>query len=51
MKPFYHALLILLTGLGWGVAFYYALCLDDAIAELTEVRVMYHINHQPTKEL
>jgi len=51
MKTFYHAILILLTGLGWGVAFYYALCLDEAISELTEVRVMYHMEHQPIKEL
>jgi hypothetical protein len=47
MRDYATALLCLITGLGYGLAFYFALEMgaqrdekDRAIAELTEVRVM-----------
>jgi hypothetical protein len=47
MRDYATALLCLVTGLGYGLAFYFALEMgeqrdekDRAIAELTEVRVM-----------
>ena len=47
MKDYAIAILCLVTGLGYGLAFYFALEMgaqreekDRAIAELTEVRVM-----------
>lgn len=47
MKDYFIAVLCLVTGLGYGLAFYFALEMgaerdekDRAIAELTEVRVM-----------
>ena len=47
MREYSTALLCLVTGLGYGLAFYFALEMgeqrdekDRAIAELTEVRVM-----------
>jgi len=47
MKDYFIAVLCLITGLGYGLAFYFALEMgeqrdekDRAIAELTEVRVM-----------
>ena len=47
MKDYLIAVLCLITGLGYGLAFYFALEMDaerdekdQAIAELTEIRVM-----------
>lgn len=47
MKDYYIAILCLIAGLGYGLAFYFALEVSDAqaekalaIDELTEVRVM-----------
>jgi hypothetical protein len=47
MKDYFIAVLCLIAGLGYGLAFYFALEMgeqrnekDRAIAELTEVRVM-----------